>query len=511
MRKLFEENNFTVFYIVLFAVIFPLFITNYYYNIQISKSLFFMILTMVFFVVVLVLAVLSFNLADVGKKLSTPVFLFFSFFMLCAFLSAMFSPYRNLAFTGKNSRYIGFPFLISCIFCLVIPVMTPKLEARKLHLPFLIGAVLVSAIGMLNFLDLDIFGLVSAVPEALRGRYLSTIGYVNFFSEYISLMCILGCGYYCLSRERYILPVLFLLYLMLILTNSDGGILAFAAGVLLSPVLLRKDRKALLRLPIALAPFVPALGAARLIFEFYPVHMAPEGVVNLLIQPYFLIAAAVFIVLLVLLCILLDRFTQPEREGVSKIFLISWLSFLGLCVLAVLVLLILSNNGVLPENALTFGDSFANNRGYIWTRLLKIFAEAPFVRKLTGYGPDTLKALLVEKLGNEMTQVTGQIFDSAHNCFLQYLLTVGILGTTGLFAGFGIILVRAFRNPEPDTLPFLLALVVYILQSFFVPSQPMVTPFCFLFAGLVLNGLQVHELGETEYKKPKETEVENPK
>ena len=63
MRKLFEENNFTVFYIVLFAVIFPLFITNYYYNIQISKSLFFMILTMVFFVVVLVLAVLSFNLA----------------------------------------------------------------------------------------------------------------------------------------------------------------------------------------------------------------------------------------------------------------------------------------------------------------------------------------------------------------------------------------------------------------------------------------------------------------
>ena len=86
MRKLFEENNFTVFYIVLFAVIFPLFITNYYYNIQISKSLFFMILTIVFFVVVLVLAVLSFHLADVGKKLSTPVFLFFSFFMLCAFL-----------------------------------------------------------------------------------------------------------------------------------------------------------------------------------------------------------------------------------------------------------------------------------------------------------------------------------------------------------------------------------------------------------------------------------------
>ncbi|MCQ4741366.1 O-antigen ligase family protein, partial [Blautia hominis] len=86
---------------------------------------------------------------------------------------------------------------------------------------------------------------------------------------------------------------------------------------------------------------------------------------------------------------------------------------------------------------LRVSDFWGSNRGYIWKRTWELFLEAPPVRKLFGYGPDTLKLLMMQTSSGEMVEKTGQIYDSAHNDLLHLHLTTGIFGTAawaGCFA-----------------------------------------------------------------------------
>lgn len=55
------------------------------------------------------------------------------------------------------------------------------------------------------------------------------------------------------------------------------------------------------------------------------------------------------------------------------------------------------------------------------------FNEAPLMRKLFGYGQETVRMLTVSNFHDEMLEITERVYDNAHNELLQYLLTIGFL------------------------------------------------------------------------------------
>ena len=95
--------------------------------------------------------------------------------------------------------------------------------------------------------------------------------------------------------------------------------------------------------------------------------------------------------------------------------LIGWGAVVALGVCGIIVL------AVTGSSLLTFNDKWGSYRGYIWRKIVEVYGDAPFVNKLFGYGNESVRVTLKAACYNEMVQVTGKVYDNAHNELLQYL------------------------------------------------------------------------------------------
>lgn len=484
MKDRLTAGNLLTGFCILVGTVFPLFMTHYYFNIQKSKSLFFIFLTLAASVALILLLMLRRELFELHVRLTRPQALFFGAFLVFTLLSAIVSPYRPTSFTGSGSRYIGFWFLGAGILCSLILLLVP-VRVKLLTLPLMGTALIVAALGIFNLLGMNLFGLVSAVPEALRGQYLSTLGYSSFFSGYLCLMASFGTAAYIRTEERALLPILFIVETAMIASNNDSGIIGFFAAILLLPFLFRNVEGYGEKLSLALVPVPFAILAARLLYLFGGLPLQPEGFTAFLFRPALCPVLLGVLIIAYALCRIFSAAVEKETFRLDPLRLRKIIALVFAVLFAVFVLLaILSAAGILPDSPFISGE-LAKSRGYIWNRSLQLFADAPFLRKLVGTGPDTLKLFYRDTLGSEMTTVTGQVFDSAHNIFLQYLLSVGLFGLISFLGVLASVLIPVIRKCRRRFLPLVAALIAYLVQAFFVPEQPMVTPFIFLLLGLV--------------------------
>ena len=106
----------------------------------------------------------------------------------------------------------------------------------------------------------------------------------------------------------------------------------------------------------------------------------------------------------------------------------------------------------------------------------------PFLHKLFGCGPDTFGCLVSKTIIFETNSYLGSYLDNAHNNFLQYLVTLGIVGLTAYLAFLGTVFARLFKNRDksPYIPAILLAAACYVLQSVINIDVLIVTPFLWL-------------------------------
>ncbi|MCI8742521.1 MAG: O-antigen ligase family protein, partial [Lachnospiraceae bacterium] len=78
---------------------------------------------------------------------------------------------------------------------------------------------------------------------------------------------------------------------------------------------------------------------------------------------------------------------------------------------------------------LVFNDSWGTFRGYIWKQSVDLYCRLPLLHRIFGFGPDTFGILTTDEIRFDMIQATGQVFDNAHNEYLNLLVTIGPFGT----------------------------------------------------------------------------------
>ena len=78
--------------------------------------------------------------------------------------------------------------------------------------------------------------------------------------------------------------------------------------------------------------------------------------------------------------------------------------------------------------------------------------------------------------------MTGMSFDAAHNEWLQYLITIGVLGTIFYIALCGLVLLRSVKNmgKQKELLIYIVPIVAYLANSTINIAQLMSTPFLFV-------------------------------
>ena len=109
---------------------------------------------------------------------------------------------------------------------------------------------------------------------------------------------------------------------------------------------------------------------------------------------------------------------------------------------------------------------------------MDIFNRFPLIHKLFGYGPDTFGIITVNSYYDEMVALYGEKFDSAHNEYIQYLITIGIVG---LSAYMGLIFTSLIRmvhkvKSNPIIMAVPMAIICYSAQAFVNISVPIVAP-----------------------------------
>ncbi len=496
VNKYKDKNAFVNYYLLLMFSIFPLFYTNNYSNIRHDKLNFYLILSAILIIIqgiILIGTVFgnyknnTINQEKWYHNLSITDYAFGAL-ILCCTVSTVFSKYPVDSFTGTQGRNNGLMLLF--IYFLVYIILSRLFQFKGYVFAVFGGScIIVMILCILNRFYIDPMGMYIGYSEKIAADFTSTIGNRNLMSCFC---CI-------------VIPIFTLLYL-----NSKKYIkyFYFAVAAISFPAALCTDSEGLF------LGLVPLMG---IVFIYYIRNIEK-------LKDYFLLIFAMLI--LGKLLILLGK--GKGFGTIQSILIYSNISYLfigaSLIVTAILFLINKKYSGlILPKSVqytgmgifisgiiavitliiyytfidkktvlssflsyFRFNEKWGTHRGYMWIKSIEIFSGSDLFTKLFGTGPDTFYSAfapyffeLNEKYGNSST-------NCAHNEFLNYLITIGIMGLASYITLVVSVIVRAFRKAKenPLAIVFSSSIICYLIQSIVNIAQPITTPLLFIFIAL---------------------------
>ena len=136
------------------------------------------------------------------------------------------------------------------------------------------------------------------------------------------------------------------------------------------------------------------------------------------------------------------------------------------------------------ERYVHFSESWGTDRGKIWTFVLRVYAQLPFAQQLFG---GSSGALFHADSANPIFSDAG--LDTAHNEYLQYLVTNGALGLICYFASLGFAVWAGLSRSKEDAMSrgLTLAVAAYAVQAVVNIAQPMTTPLFIILVGVLVS------------------------
>lgn len=412
--------------------------------------------------------------------------------VLACIVSVCISNDPLAAITGSAGRYAGglcigaMCVLYACRLWAQGPVW-PAAGALAL------SGGLCALLGVLNFLRFDPLNFyVPSLQEIYHNDFISTIGNINFFSAYMCLIMGLCAGWFLKAQKKTacLLLVPYALGVMgLLAARSESGFMGFAAIFLGMCIGKMRSMREAGRAFVLLGTF--ALSALLLAILVY--HRGGETMelyagiaTSLLHAPWLLVGLAVFCAAAA--AFFFTRRETPENARRLRILQNVLVCLAALVVAAVVALMVyftaFDTASPLSGAAgyLRMDNHWGTFRGFIWKKTLVLYEKLPLVHKLFGIGPDSLKPLLVEHCYDEMVQLTGILFDNAHNEYLQLLITTGAVGLAGylLMVAGAMCSLRRRMHENPVLFGCFLALCAHLVQSVCNIAQPETTPAVFL-------------------------------
>ena len=149
------------------------------------------------------------------------------------------------------------------------------------------------------------------------------------------------------------------------------------------------------------------------------------------------------------------------------------------------------------EKLLRFDDYWGTHRGFMWRVSFEEFSKFDIRQILFGSGPDTAYYVLQPHFAELSERFGDGSTDCAHNEFINYLLTQGVLGLTAYLSVMATVIVRGLKaaKRDPMVLAFIGAVICYLAQSTVNLYNPIVTPFLFIFLSLTEASARNKELG----------------
>lgn len=422
-------------------------------------------------------------------------------FWLTLLVSTVQSEYLYESFWGNEGRYSGLFLLTLYVVSYFVISRFWKGKGWVLDV-FLLTSLIICYIGITDYFQLDILNFRGGIKPEQSTIFTSTLGNINTYTAYLALMLGVAAAMFATARKTakviwyYICLVVG--FFAIIMGCSDNAYLALGALFGCLPFVLFKSRTGTKRYLLMLATFGTVIKCIDFINQsFSEVVIGLDSLFRLLVDFRGLMYVVVVLWLVYIAVMIFDKKNQKEDDETGDVLVWLWSGLLVACVLIVCFLMYDANIASNAERYgglgryLIFHDGWGTNRGYIWRKSVEIFHEFPLIYKLFGYGPETFGILTTENFLADMVSSTqGQIFDNAHNEYLQYLVTTGALGliTYVTFLVAAMWRMAKGRNGNAYIAGCLFAVLCYGVQALVNLNLPITAPIMWMLLSVGMAG-----------------------
>lgn len=485
-KSLFAEKL-TNIYLCLILFFLPLVFNKGFYNISQSKSLCFLVLSILFIFCYLIYKIIY---LIVYKKISLkPVILDWAvvIFAVANIISSVFSKYGNDVWIGKNSRLQG--GLIILIYAIIYFIISNNLSQKSVFQPLLVlSFCIVSLVAILNSFDIDILGIISGLTEDDKERFISTIGNINFFSSYVCLCFPFIITIYCNTEEivkkyHYLIAVI-LGSLAMVLTSSESFVIGFIAFLIIYLFFCFKNSVKLIRyLETLIILFITSAIFSYILKLANICNYIISDLLRILLNPF--VAGCIII-----LCFIMRAIIKKHNECITVIRNV-YIILLAVSFITIAFLFVYANFKSLGflDKYFKITDSWGTSRGYIYKKCFEILKDFSVKEWLIGIGPETLQ--------NVFDYSGGDFIDQAHSEYLQFLLTTGTVGLLSylfIICSVTILIVKELMD-DNISIALFMGLIAYWFQAMFNIAQSFTTPFVYLFIAII-SGIYKNKISE---------------
>lgn len=495
-------------YVLFYLCVFPLATHDKYFDILKFRFQLYWIPTLIYGIIFLVLGILfllsdkrsndgaltaklkeNLKWSNLWTKLTKTDSCFIAL-ILIMILSVMFADYQYEALWGNEGRFSG--LFLWLMFFVAYWLVTRFYHFKKWHFyAYLAAACLPEIWGFANFFLRDLFHFHDGTDPQYMYTFVSSVGNINTYTNMVALHLGASATMFVLSEEKkesilYWIPLVISSF-AIVMGISDNGILAAAAVFAFLPFIAWTDTKAIARYFIALSSFATSvMVTAQLTVGRATMAIADGGSVLVTLgktKPFIMLVVLLWACTILLLFIFRGKKAEQGNQ-IAKVARRIWALFIVLGIVATLGILIDANSGNHADiwspyqNILMFSDTWGTGRGLNWRLACDYFInDANLLKKLIGYGPDTYYIITMDRFKKLMQAAGYGYFDSAHNEYIEYLTTIGILGTLAYLGILATGLRQMFKEPKNRfTIACGFAVLAYAVQAVVNIAIPITTP-----------------------------------
>lgn len=512
------QNGLNTLFLLYMGALYPLIMHDKYFDITLTKYKAFSVAVCIY-AVLMVLAVLV-DVLDAGKTVKAKAdkenrmqnFLhrhnimimdFFALGFLAANVIAFFMAHdKSAAYTGVEGRRCGLQFMIIAMF--VYLCIGRRCRIHRIVAPVLaVAGMIVSVIGILQYVDIDFLHLRDGIAENAKDIYITTFGNIDIFAGFLCVFIPVAAGAYIagtgnIKRSIILLAAILVGSGAVIISNANLAYAGVSGAMLLAWIwsAYRGKVRRFADVCVSMAAGVLLIGMI--------LDISGEGYDKLDGLSCFvsnrLMVVATFAAVVIIRILLQLGYRQVDRFCGKTGVIVS--VSISLCAIAAAVVY----GSVKHMGIFAFEDSWGNYRGFVWKRLMESYKDFSLPQKIFGYGNESVKDIMTSSYYEEMMDKVGVVYDNAHNEYLQYLVTTGILGLVsyaGLVVTSLITLVRTavaaggndmecytkgfvsgYEDGEGPYIAVTLGIVGYAVQAFVNLNQSLTTPYMFLLIAL---------------------------
>ena len=502
------KHSLVNYYLALMFSFFPLFLTEQYAHARLDKYYFYLIATGIFIISTGLCMYFSYMdeiRADHKAALLTPLSVT-DICMLCflgfAIISTLMTEHPGEALLGPNpfvsgvihSRNNG--LLLLFLYTMMYFIITRNYVKKDyVFVVFLVTSSIIALLTVLNFFYIDPLHMLDGYDEATIADFGSTLGNKNIIAAFMCIFLPAAVMFFVISENKVVrivagVSILFA-YTGLLCADSTSDILGLIVILPVMAIFSARSftffKRYLLALTIlflsgkALWLFAQLIGDHNKGFEFLQ---------HFLIYDKLMFLPIAVCCLLTLLMTIFEKKIEARYPAKAVTITFTVLFLIGIITaLAAFIYFSFINRETDIGNfkkLLRFDDYWGTHRGFMWRVSFEEFAKFKPLQILFGTGPDTAYYVIQPHFSELSSRFGDSSTDCAHNEFINYLLTQGVLGLTAYLGVMGSVIVRAIKTAKtnPTALIFICPVICYLAQSVVNLYNPIVTPFLFIFLSL---------------------------